>query len=103
MSRVSGPGGLARPIESKRAQGGTPTGAEGSQDGSAVVPATAAGRSLQALFDRPEAVSAAAVADGVDRNTDNKLSVKELTAFLRVLEGQGGSGADPSAAAAGEA
>jgi hypothetical protein len=103
MSRVSGPGGVARPIDSKRAQGGSPTGAEGSQDGSPVAPATAAGRSLQALFDRPEVASAATVTAGVDHNNDNKLSVKELVAFLRVLEGHGGSGADPSAPAAGEA
>jgi hypothetical protein len=103
MSRVSGPGGLAGPIESKRPQGGTQTGAEGSPSASAVVPTTAAGRSLQALFDRPDAVSAAAVAAGVDDNADNKLSVKELVAFLRLLEGQGGNGADSSAAAAGKA
>jgi hypothetical protein len=103
MSRVSGPGGLARPIESKRPQGGTSTGAEGSPDGSAVVPATAAGRSLQALFDRPEVASATTVTAGVDHNADNKLSVKELVAFLHLLEGQGGNGADGSAAAAGEA
>jgi hypothetical protein len=102
MSRVSGPGGFARPIESKRPQGGTPTGAEGSPDGSAVVPTTAAGRSLQALFDRPEAVTAATAADGGDRTADKQLSVKELVAFLRLLEDQGGNGAD-SSAAAGEA